>query len=1476
MSIDVNAIEQTVEVTAVGDEVNVNIIDQPVLVSVTDQIIEVEASGAAGPQGPAGAGVAAGGTTGQVLSKLSNTNYDTVWVNAGAGTVYSVNASGSTGISVTGGPITGAGTLTITNTAPDQIVGLTSAGTAVITGTYPNFTITANDQYSGTVTSVNLTAGTGISVSGGPITASGSINVVNTSPDQVVSLTGGGTTTITGTYPNFTISSADSTIGTVTSVNMTVPTGLTISGNPITSAGTLALALASGYSIPTTASQATWDAAYNDKINSASVTGTATKTLTLTQQDGGTITANWSDIDTGLTSVGLSMPSAFSVANSPLTSNGTLAVTGAGTADQYVRGDGQLANFPTNVGGGSSVNYYLNGSVNQGTFGGDTYYEMSKTPIIGAGTNFTRTNAQGNGYIASFITDAGDPALLNIPGGNWNLEFYFQASSGGGNPSFYAELYKVSSANVFTLIGSGSTNPEGITNGTAVDQYFTSIPVPQTALLATDRIAIRIFVTPSGRTITLHTEDNNLCEVVTTFSTGLNALNGLTAQVQYFATGTSGTDFAISSATDTHTFNLPIASGTNTGKLSNTDWTSFNAKQNAITLTTTGSSGASTFVSNTLNVPTYTLTGLGGVPSTRSITINGTAFDLSADRTFNVGTVTSVAATAGTGITISGSPITTSGTLTITNSAPDQVVALTASTGISVSGTYPNFTITNTSPSSGGTVTSVGLSSATSGVTIGSSPITTSGTITLAIATATTSQNGLLSSADWTTFNAKQNAITLTTTGTSGAATLVGSTLNVPNYGSALTGYVPYTGATQALNLGTNNGIVLTDTGTNKSIFITSSSTGEGAIVVDKSGTGESIRVNNGGVGSGFYSNNSSTGNGVLIGNSSTGKGLYIDNAAAATGDPFVYSLGGAAFVKAKINYLGDITGNSLIKSGGTSSQYLMADGSTSTLTNPVTGTGTTNYLPKWTSGSAIGNSVIQEASSSIGIGVSPVLKLDVQGNSADTTTVSGVTVEGVTLFRPSNGVGGIRTGFNTTTGDAYLFSSTSGSSLNFGVRSAPNNTAYLSITSGGNLLVNSTTDNGNRLQVTGDGYFSGKVGLGTASPSGKLDVFSSSDVYTNISTSGNSTSAVLSLYNSSGVTDGAAICYNVAMRFGTITGLNAAGFSEKMRLTSSGNLGLGVTPSAWRSTNPAFQIGQSTSLFSYSSSNVGGLASNAFINSSGDEIYIANGFASLYQFGNNGEHRWLIAPSGTAGNAITFTQAMTLDASGSLLIGASGTVGVKYISITPSSTTTPTVIQGAHAGVGAYAIAMQSGGGNLLIGTTTDAGYKLDVNGTGRFADDITISKTTSNLRLFITNTTATTGRSWYLNSFSNGNLYIGNTTASDIFNFSSTGAATFSAGLTVNGGYIRNANTSTTGGLFMGNGSVYMAYDGSTINFVGATATFSSSVTATQYNLSALNTAPATSSSTGTLGEIRIDANHIYVCTATNTWKRVAIATF
>jgi hypothetical protein len=76
----------------------------------------------------------------------------------------------------------------------------------------------------GTVTSVAATAGTGISVSGSPITGSGTLTITNTAPDQTVALTSGTGISVTGTYPNFTVTNtAPSSGGTVTSVTGTSP-----------------------------------------------------------------------------------------------------------------------------------------------------------------------------------------------------------------------------------------------------------------------------------------------------------------------------------------------------------------------------------------------------------------------------------------------------------------------------------------------------------------------------------------------------------------------------------------------------------------------------------------------------------------------------------------------------------------------------------------------------------------------------------------------------------------------------------------------------------------------------------------------------------------------------------------------------------------------------------------------------------------------------------------------------------------------------------------------------------------------------------------------------------------------------------------------------------------------------------------------------------------------------------------------------
>jgi len=189
------------------------------------------------------AGNGSGGFSTVTVGSGLTYNAGTLESTAGGGSVTSVALTAGTGISISGGPITTSGTIEVTNTAPDQVVALTPGGTTTVTGTYPNFTISSADQYTGTVTSVSLTAGTGISISGGPITSSGTIEVVNSAPDQVVALTQGGTTTITGTYPNFTISSADQYTGTVTSVTGQGSADISVTGGPITSTGTLYFAL---------------------------------------------------------------------------------------------------------------------------------------------------------------------------------------------------------------------------------------------------------------------------------------------------------------------------------------------------------------------------------------------------------------------------------------------------------------------------------------------------------------------------------------------------------------------------------------------------------------------------------------------------------------------------------------------------------------------------------------------------------------------------------------------------------------------------------------------------------------------------------------------------------------------------------------------------------------------------------------------------------------------------------------------------------------------------------------------------------------------------------------------------------------------------------------------------------------------------------------------------------------------------------
>lgn len=365
------------------------------------------------------------------------------------------------------------------------------------------------------------------------------------------------------------------------------------------------------------------------------------------------------------------------------------------------------------------------------------------------------------------------------------------------------------------------------------------------------------------------------------------------------------------------------------------------------------------------------------------------------------------------------------------------------------------------------------------------------------------------------------------------------------------------------------------------------------------------------------------------------------------------------------------ITAGSFVKDGGTASQYLMADGSVSALiVNPVTGSGTTNYLPKWTSASALGNSLLSDNGTNLIFNPDNLTFKYINVNQA-TGSDGGFlyTRQGVNKWQQS---------MISSDADALSFYSYA--------------VAYvtMSLRTNGNVIIGSQIDSGYKLDVNGTGRFTNNLtltgGLLTAprininagtSPEFAFTInhqstfpFGSTNgkriaYYGNFSVDDNGLQFGYDTTDKTGIIAGAATSAGTGIDFYTY---NGSSWGNRARLTKDGLFGIGTVSPSYR-----LQV-ESGGVASYFKGGTGGYSAMAF---SGDGGTLIGSFTT-----------W----------------------AGNIYLGrANGAIGTQFGS-------EPDICIASN--------------GNVLINTTSNAGYKFDVNGTARFITNITIDGAGSSIK--------------------------------------------------------------------------------------------------------------------------------------------------
>ena len=516
-----------------------------------------------------------------------------------------------------------------------------------------------------------------------------------------------------------------------------------------------------------------------------------------------------------------------------------------------------------------------------------------------------------------------------------------------------------------------------------------------------------------------------------------------------------------------------------------------------------------------------------------------------------------------------------------------------------------------------------------------------------------------------------RNAISLTTTGTSGAATYTSGVLNIPNYGSALSGYVTLatsqtiSGAKTFSNFSVFDDSIYANAEIRLAVVGTAAQTwlqninSVGVVTINYNGLGFNSNNNL------YFSGNSKGYCEFAFNNGGTGRTYTLQNSSgtlAFTSDLHnPVTIGTANGLSLSTQVLSLALASTSTTGALSSTDWNTFNGKQNALTNPITGTGTTNYIPKFTASGTIGNSLIYDTGTRIAIGGTSATDgvLTVQSDAGQFCIQSNTTPgkqlqigydhvsnnsylsslnQGVAFTPLALQPNGGNVGIGTATPTKLLSIGTSAGAPTNGFNILYGTDEVASFTSNagtGEVRIGATnaigtffttfySNNAERMRITSGG----NVGIGTSSPTQLLEVSSSSSpriVITNTTNSANS-GLYFNTKNSSGTVQSGGIYYIPGTTpYLTLSGDNSG---THLNITSGGNVGIGTSSPNKNGVNRALTVNASSGTSMYELC-VGDTSTTTYWQFTGTDsslINVANGYL---RFGTADTERMRITSGG-------------------------------------------------------------------------------------------------------------------------------------------------------------------------------------------------------------------------------------------------------